>query len=145
MTTEYRRPLPKIAESNKPYWEGAKKHQLMAQGCKDCGSFRYPPRIMCPNCNSLNYEWKPVSGKGELFSFIVVPAYPLRGSPMGRWPLDDYPINVAIVQLSDAKEVRMISTIIDCPLEDLKVGMPLEVVFDEVTPEVTLPKFKPAK
>jgi hypothetical protein len=144
MTAHYQRPLPKISEANKPFWEGLRKHQLLAQACPDCGSFRYPPRPMCPNCNSFKAEWRPVSGKGELFSFIVVPAYPFKGAPMGRWPHDDYPINIAIVQLSDAKEIRMISTIVDCPLSDLRVGMPVEVIFDEVTPEVTLAKFRPA-
>jgi hypothetical protein len=100
---------------------------------------------MCPNCNSLNEEWSQVSGKGEVFSYIIVPAYPLRGSPMGYWPQDDYPINIAIIQLSDAKDVRMVSTIVDCPFEDIRVGMPVEVVFDDVSAEVTLPKFRPVK
>ena len=62
---------------------------------------------------------------------------------MATWPADGYPINVAIVALPDADGVHLASNVVGCEAKDLKVGMKVSVVYEDVTPEVTLPKFKP--
>lgn len=144
MTNEYRRPLPKISETTRPFWEGCKRHELLIQRCGDCGTYRFPPRPMCPKCNSMNSGWSKVSGKGEIFSFIVVPGFKLQAAPMGSWPEDGYPINVVIVELPDAGGVHIVSNLVECRSEEIKVGMPVKVVFEDVTEEITLPKFRPA-
>jgi uncharacterized OB-fold protein len=98
---------------------------------------------MCPECNSTQSEWKPVKGEGKIASFTVIPHYEPRAVPMATWPADDYPIMVIIVELPDADNVHLVSNIINCKPEEIKVGMEVTVAFEDVTDEITLPKFAP--
>lgn len=138
MTTEYKKPLPRPMhpELTKPFWEAAKRHELVMPRCKTCDHFFFYPREECPRCLSTNLEWAKVSGRGRLYSYTVVrqPANPAFN--------DDVPYVYAVVQLEEGP--RMVSAVVDCPLEELRVDMPLVAVFDDVTPEWTLVKFKPA-
>ncbi|MEE8414082.1 MAG: Zn-ribbon domain-containing OB-fold protein [Dehalococcoidales bacterium] len=132
---QYNKPLPYVHEETRPFWEGTKRHEVLIQRCKDCGKFRFYPRSTCIYCLSDNTEWVKVSGKAKVYSFTIAyrPARPAFA--------DDAPYNVAIIELEEG--IRMISNIVDCANEDIKVDMPVEVVFDDVTPEITLLKFKP--
>ena len=141
--SEYQKPLPKARGEGKEFWEGCKRHELLIQKCKKCGSFRFPPQPMCSECKSMEIEWSKVSGKGNVHSFIIVRKTkdisvrsPLRGF--------DYPYAVVLIELPGAGGVHMVSNMVDCELEEIKIGMPVEVVFDDVTEEITLPKFKPS-
>ncbi|MDA8373675.1 MAG: OB-fold domain-containing protein [Actinomycetota bacterium] len=84
-----------------------------------------------------------MSGKGRIATFTVIPGYQRRAVPMFTWPSDAYPINVIIVELPDADGVHIVSNIVDCDLDELRVGMEVEVVFEDVTDEITLPRFRP--
>ncbi len=138
---EYQKPLPRISEQTKGFWEGCKRHELLIPKCNDCGAYRFPPRVMCPECNSTNVEWSKVSGRGKVYSFII----PHRQAP-GEFPARgfDYPYAVVLVELPDAGGVRIASNLVDCELDNIKIGMPVDVVFDDVTDKVTLPKFRPS-
>jgi hypothetical protein len=127
--------LPLITKDYQEFWEGCRKHELRIQRCKSCAAFRHYPRPMCPRCNSTDYEWVRVSGKGKLYTWTTVhyPAHPAFA---------DVPYVVAIVELAEG--VRMVTNLIDCPLEDLYIGMPVEVVFEDVGEDMALPKFRPA-
>jgi len=134
---EYRKPLPSTTwVESKEYWEGCKNHELRIQRCKDCGAYRWYPRPMCHQCNSMNVEWVKASGKGTVYIWTVVV------HPTGAVWVDEVPYTVAIVELEEG--VRMLSNMVDCEPEELRVGMPVEVVFDDVTDQVTLPRFRPA-
>ena len=134
-TAGYQKPLPIPTRDTIEYWEGCKRHQLPLQRCQNCGAFRFYPRPMCPNCNSMDYEWVKAIGKGRVYSWTVA---------VQRFhPALEVPYIIAIVELEEG--VRMTSNIIDCKPEELSVGMPVEVIFDDVTEDITLPKFKPAK
>lgn len=134
---EYKKPLPTTTwEEAKEYWEGCRNHRLRIQKCKDCGSYRWYPRLMCHRCNSMDVEWVKVSGKGTVYSWTVVE------HPTGAIWVDEVPYIVVIVELDEG--VRMVSNMVDCRPDELRVGMPVEVVFDDVTEQVTLPKFRPA-
>jgi uncharacterized protein len=135
MTTDYRKPLPYIHKETKPYWDGAKRHELTLPKCRSCNQYYFYPRDFCPSCFSFDVEWVKVSGRGVIYSFTVCH----RGSPGFE---GDAPYNIALVELEEG--VRMMSNIVECPDADLTIGMPVEVVFDDVTEEVTLPRFKPA-
>jgi hypothetical protein len=91
---------------------------------------------MCPNCGSWNAEWARLSGKGKVYTYVVAhqPFHPAFAS--------DAPYAVAIVELEEG--VRLMSNIVDCEPDDMYIGMPVEVVYDDVTEEVTLPRFKKA-
>jgi uncharacterized OB-fold protein len=132
--SEYIKPLPRPTATSRPFWDAAKRHQLQLQRCGGCSSFIYYPRDRCPNCLSERLEWTPVSGRGKLYSYTVVRRASTRS-------FSDKPYVLAIVELDEG--VRM-TTNIEAPPESVKVGMPVTVYFDDVTPEKTLVKFKPA-
>ena len=108
----------------------------MLQKCAACGNPRYFPRITCPFCGSEAYDWMKASGKSTLYSYVVVhpPTLPVFKN--------DVPYPVILVEMEEGP--RMVSNVMDCPIDDLVIGMPLEVVFDNVTEDLTLPKFKRA-
>lgn len=134
---DYKKPLPYIHDETKPFWDRTKKHELWIQHCKDCERFYFYPRSFCPHCLSYNVEWTRATGKGKIYSFTVAhrPASP-EFQP-------DIPYNITLVELEEG--VRLMSNIVECDNEDLQIDLPVEVVFDDVTPEITLPKFKPVK
>ena len=136
MSERYEKLLPPINDMNRPYWQGAKRHELLLQKCQECGHYRYPPGETCPSCLSDRLGWAKVSGRGAVYSWTVFhqayhPAYK-----------DDVPYAVVAVELEEGP--RMITNLVNCRIEDIQIGMPVEVVFDDVTEEVTLPKFRPA-
>jgi uncharacterized OB-fold protein len=133
---EYKKQLPVITSSDKPFWEAARKHELMAYRCLNCGTF-YSQVTDCIACDSPRMAWVRVSGKGKVFTFCV-----FHQSFHPAWK-DDIPYNVTYVKLDEGPD--LISNIVDCPNKDIYIDMPVEVVFDDVTDEVTLPKFRPVK
>ena len=135
MTETYRKPLPYIHDETRPYWDAAKRRELLLRKCRSCGRYHFYPRDFCPSCFSFDVEWVPSSGRGVVYSFTICH----RPAPGFE---KDLPYNLVLIELEEG--VRMMSTVVECPNEDIKVGMAVEVVFDEVTPEVTLPRFRPA-
>ena len=134
--TQYAKPLPDITALTQPFWDGTKAHQLRIQRCDDCGTFRFIPREVCPQCASVNATWTPVSGKGTLYTYSIVYRAP---NPAFQ---ADVPYVVAQVLLAEGP--RIMSHLVGCPLDQVRVGMPVEVFFEDVTPQVTLYKFRPA-
>jgi uncharacterized OB-fold protein len=144
MTTDYDRPLPRFySEGSREFYEAAKAHELRIQQCAGCDRFRFPPQPMCPECHSLESRWTQVSGTGRIHTFTVIRSFEPRSVPMFTWPSDRYPIVVVLVTLPDAGGVNIVSNIVDCDPDDLRIGMEVEVVFDDVTDKITLPKFRP--
>ena len=129
------KPMPGMNEDSAPYWEGTRQGELRAQCCSDCGHLRFPPAIVCPKCLSENATWRRLSGRGTVYTFIIVhrPQHPAF--------LVDAPYNVAIIELEEG--LKMHTNIIDCSDEDLRIGMPVEAVFEKINDDVTLPKFRP--
>jgi len=134
MTTEYSKPLPTITEENREFWEGSKRGKLRMQKCGDCSHIRYPISHVCPKCLSGKFAWTDLSGRGEVFSYIVF--HQLYNKAFEK----DVPYNVALVQLEEGP--RMYSNVVGVDNDAVKVGDKLEVVFDAVTPEVTIPRFR---
>ena len=132
---EYTKPLPSMDERKKPFWQAAKKHELVMQRCLNCGRFRNPPAEICPACLSSGVEWSRVSGQGTVYSWTV---YHRAFHPAFA---QDVPYAVALIELKEGP--RLFSTIIGCKLDEIYIGMPVEVVFEDVTPEIALPKFRP--
>ena len=138
MTTEYNKPLPNPVspELSKPFWDAAKRHELMVPRCKTCSNLFFYPREVCPDCLSSDLEWSTVSGRGRLHTYTIV------HQPVNAAFRDDVPYIYAMIQLDEGP--RMVSNLVDCPIDDVEMDMPVTAVFDDVTPEVTLVKFKPA-
>ena len=131
------KPLPAVTEDNAPYWESCRAGRLSVQRCGGCAELRWPPSVLCPHCLAEGGEWVALSGRGTIYSFIVVhrPQHPAF--------FEDAPYNVAIVELEEG--IRTHTTIVDCANDALRVGLPVEVTFDKVNDEVTLPRFRPRR
>lgn len=135
--SSYAKPLPQADPITKPYWESVKAHAMQLQRCGACGLYVFYPRALCPNCFSDALEWTPVSGRGVVHAFTIPHRHPLPAFQ------PDLPYVVAIVELEEG--AKMMSNLVDVPPDPARiaVGMPVEVVYDDVTSEVTLPKFRP--
>lgn len=133
--SEYNLPLPLITTLSKVFWDGCKENKLLYQHCKDCDEVIFFPKYLCPNCMSHNLEWLESKGKGRINTFTVTYDF----APPAFMAVTPYA--VAIIEMDEG--YRMMSNIVDCDFEGLECEMPVEVVFDAVTPEVTLPKFRP--
>lgn len=133
---EYKKPLPDIKPWTQAFWDGTKQRKLLVQKCNDCGVSIFSPKRVCPECWSDNLSWFEASGKGKVYSYTIT----YEG--VEHFFEEDLPMILAWVDLEE-DGVRMLTNIVDCDPENLEIGMDLEVVFEDVTPEVTLPKFKP--
>lgn len=133
-----KKPVPVINPWAKPFWEAARKEQLVYQRCRDCGTNVFYPRIACTNCFSDNLDWVQSSGRGTVYSYTVVE----NNCPSAF--ISDLPFVIAIVKLEE-KGVQMLSNIVGCDPKDVRCDMPVEVVFEKLNDEVTLPKFRPVK
>ena len=132
--------LPKLTDETKEFWNGFKLHELRVQRCRQCQAYRFPPQIMCPKCQSLSVEWSKVSGKGTLYSFAV----PYRPSP-GDYPIPDmnYPYIIVLVELDEFSGLRLAGNMIGCNIDDIKIGMPVEAIFEDINEDISLPRFIP--
>lgn len=133
----YKRPLPRRRGMAGEFYQFCKQHELRFQRCTDCGTWRHVPRDMCARCGSFNWEWAKSSGKGKVFSWTTAM------QPMLPQFADLVPYSPVVIEMEEG--VRLVSWVIDVPPEELRLDLPVEVVFDDVTPEVTLPKFRRAK
>ncbi|MFO8011607.1 MAG: Zn-ribbon domain-containing OB-fold protein [Dehalococcoidia bacterium] len=142
MTVEYNpeKTIPHPAQwhvlyrSSTPFWDGAKEHKLMLQKCKSCGSWLNPPRPMCPKCRSTESEWVAARGKGTIYSWVTYNEAP--------HPAFKTPYAAVLVELEEGP--RIVSNMTDVKPEDISIGMPVEVTFEEIDEKLTLPKFKKA-
>ena len=130
------RVMPTPTPETKHYWDGAKDGKLILQKCNDCSDNYFPPRPFCPKCGSRSVQEFQASGKGALYSYVInhLP------SP-GFTP----PFAIAVVELEEGP--RLMSNIVECEQtpEALELDMPLEVTFEKLNDDITLPQFKPAK
>ena len=129
-------PVPVPNPDNAGFWDACRRGELRVQRCAHCRAWRHHPRPMCPQCGSRDYEWALTSGRGVVHTFTIVhrPTLPAFEPAL--------PYNVVAVRLDEG--VFMVSNLVDCPLEQIRIGMPVEVVFEPLSDEITLPKFKPA-
>lgn len=146
MTSEYRRPVPRPTmnpELTAPFWAGTKRHELWLQNCKPCNRFIFYPREACPECwaHGDDLVWTKASGMGRVHSYTVVyqPAHPAFGEFM--------PQAQVLIELDEG--VRMVGNMVDVTSEEfradpavLPVNQRVEAVFEDVTPEWTLIKWR---
>ena len=125
---------PRVDLDNQGFWEAVRQHKLVFQKCKDCGLLVHRPRPMCPRCNSMEREWAPSTGKGVVYSWVNF-VY-----ANAAYPGIKVPYTVVVVEMAEG--VRIISNLYDVKPEEVYVGMPVEVVFDDIADDLTLPKFR---
>ncbi|GMV56414.1 MAG: hypothetical protein AMXMBFR6_22190 [Betaproteobacteria bacterium] len=130
----YEKPLPIVDPDSAPYWAGTREHKLLLPRCRDCGRHHFYPRALCPHCHSDNLEWVQASGHGSIYSYIIC------NRPAGPVFKADCPYVVAIIALDEGP--RMMTNIVGTDPATVRVGQKVAVCFEDVTPEITLPKFK---
>ena len=135
-TRQYTKPLPELEGLSGEFYGFCTRGELRFQRCTDCRAWRHVPREMCAGCGSLEWEWARASGRGSVFTWTVV------GRALHPAFQEDTPYAPAVVEMDEG--VRLLSQVVDCPPAALEIGMPVEVVFDDVTDEITLPKFRRA-
>ena len=132
---ELKRSLPLPTPETRHFWEGTRAGELLVQRCGECRHVYFPPRPFCPKCASRNVATLKASGKAKLYSYVI-----------NQRPAPGFtaPYAIAVVELAEGP--RMMTNIVGCPQtpEALQLDMPLEVVFEKQTDEITLPLFKPA-
>lgn len=134
---DYKKPLPKPLPWSKFFWDSCKQEKLFIQRCKDCGKNIFYPKLYCPFCLSREVGWFQATGKGRIYTYMVVYAYQPTEFD------EDVPYVIAVIDLEEG--VRMMSNIVDSDVKDIRCDAPVEVIFDKVTKEFTLPKFRLVK
>ena len=136
MSEAPRKNLPQITPETAEYWAGCRRHELLIQRCADCGAAQFYPRMFCTNCSGSKVQWVRTSGRARLVTFSVV------HRAVSQAYAGEVPYVIALVELEEGP--TMMTNVIGCSPESLKIGMSLEVVFDDWPEGVTVSKFRPA-
>ena len=130
------KPVPVPTKETQPYWDGCKQHELRVQKCTACGHHQFYPRLYCSACMSDQIEWIKASGRAKVLSYTIV------YRPVTQAFSSDVPYVVAMVTLAEGPQ--MMTNIVGCEPEQVYIGMPVQVTFEDWTEEISIPKFKPA-
>lgn len=136
MPTRSERPRPVADECSQPFWEAAQRHQLVIQRCRECGYFNHPPRPVCDACLSQHLEFEPVSGRGTIHSFTIMHQPNIAGFE------DQIPYLNILVELEEQPLLLMVSNLPIAEREKVRIGARVEVYFEKVDAELTLPQFR---
>ena len=132
------RPLPVPDELTAPLWGAAREHRLEIQRCAACRRWQHVPDLLCSFCGSAELNFEPVSGRASLYSWTVIHDPPAPGFA------DMLPLIVGLVELEEQERLLVAANVIGASEDSLRLGLRLEVIFEFVTGEVTLPQFRPA-
>jgi uncharacterized OB-fold protein len=127
-------PLPAPGPDDRAFWDGCRRHVLLVQQCLECGALRFWGQPMCESCTSVEAQPLPASGRGTIWSFTTT-----HHAFAPAWT-QVVPYTIVVVRLDEGP--RMTSTLVGADPADVRIGLPVEVVFEDVTPEVTLPRFR---
>ena len=131
----FEKPLPQPNADTKPFWDGCREHQLRFQKCQSCHHVRWPPSLICPMCYSYDTEWIVANGKGRVYTFAIYhQAYHKAFA-------NDLPYVTAIIELEEG--LHLLSNIVDCSPEKVRCDMPVAVIWDDISDEFSLPRFRP--
>lgn len=131
------RALPQPTPETQHFWDGCQAGELRLQRCRACAQSYFPPRPFCPHCASRDVEIYAASGKATLYSYVI--------NHRPRPDMGAKPHSIAVVTLAEGP--RMMTNVIGCPQtpEALQLDMPLQVVFEKQSDEISLPLFTPAE
>lgn len=129
-------PGPQPTTEDQPFWDYCQQRELRFQRCAACRRFRHPPTPVCPHCHSFDSEWIAAPETGEVFSFSIVhhPAHPAMKGKL--------PYNLVVVDFPACDHARLVSNLIDVPPEEIRIGMPVTVVWETAGNGMLVPRFK---
>jgi uncharacterized OB-fold protein len=130
-------PLPLVGDEEcLPFWEGTRRGEIRFPKCQVCNRFHWYPCTLCPFCYSPNIKWQALTSQARLFTWAYVkwnlPAYGIRG-----------PFVMILVEFDEAPGLYLTSDLIECRPENVRIGMPLQVVFQRINNKLMMPLFKP--
>ncbi len=133
--SEIAKPVPAVTPQMVPFFDAARQGELKVQRCTECGALRFPAREICAECLSRQHAWVRVSGRGEVLSFNIMhqayhPAFAA-----------EVPYAVVVVKLEEGPAI--VSNLVGVKPDLIRCGMPVEVVFEKVNDQISLPKFRP--
>ncbi|MET0378312.1 MAG: OB-fold domain-containing protein [Spongiibacteraceae bacterium] len=128
------RPLPALNYDSRAFWTGGERGELLIYRCQDCSYYVHPPVRFCPQCESRKVEPEPVSGRGVVTSFTVNHKQWLPNLPV--------PYVLALVSIAEQEDVRLVTNIVNCPVDSVNIGMPVQVRFEQ-NEDLWVPLFEP--
>jgi uncharacterized OB-fold protein len=129
------RPLPALDKDSEFFWKGGAGGRLLICRCEACGRYQHPPSPYCPGCGAGKVSPAAVSGRARVATYTV---------NYQTWvPGLETPYVFAAVELVEQPELYVLTNIVDCPVEDVRIGLEVEVVF-EAHGEIYLPMFRPS-
>ena len=126
---------PPRGHDNAWWWDGVQRGELLIQRCKKCGVLRHPPRPMCGECQSVEWDSVQASGSGTVYSHTIL-HHP-------KFPGFEYPVICALIELAEG--TRIVSNVVGCEADDVRIGMPVQVSIENVDEEMKLPLFRPVR
>ena len=121
----------------RPFWEAANEKRLVIQHCRACDRLQHPPGRRCHQCGSDEHlEWREMGGRATIYNYCVVHDSPVRILQ------DEQPFNVAVVMLDEDPGIQMYSHLPGTPVDEVPVGTPVEVVFEETANGQLVPEWR---
>lgn len=121
------KPVPVPDALSKPFWDAVQERRLVLQTCTACNRKQYPPEPRCAACGSAEHlEWREVKGRGRIYGYCVM--YDSRLIPLH----EDQPFNIAVIKLEEDPEIMFFSHLPGTPPDQVPVGAPVEVYFEEL-------------
>jgi uncharacterized OB-fold protein len=136
MADVFARPLPRLQGYTAEFYAWTKQRELRFQRCTGCGRWRHVPRSVCAGCGSTAWEWARSAGKGCVYTFSITHR-PMHPAFLAT------PYATVVVELDEGP--RVMTWLRDVPPEDVRIGLRVEVVFEDVSDDVTLPMFRPSR
>ncbi len=134
------KPLPQPTSISRPFWQAAAQQRLVMQRCTRCNAYVWTPRAACFECGSEALEWQQLCGRGAVHSFTVIRQVAGRGASAAF--AAGLPYVLALIDLEEGP--RMLSNVIGCGVDDVVIDMRVDVVFEQASDTIWLPKFRPA-
>lgn len=128
-------PMPLADATTLPFWQAAAEHRLVVQRCAACAHTRHPPAPVCPECRSEAAEWLELDGRGELYTYTIVHRPLAAGQAL--------PFVIAVVALAGSGGLRMISNVVGVDPAALEIGMPVQLVWEDMSADLAIPRFRP--
>lgn len=126
-------PLPVPDSDTQPFWDGCQEDRFLLPRCSACATSRWPPGPICPSCQCADTDWVETSGRGSLYSWVVVT------HPVDDVLVDQIPYVVGMIELEEG--VRVVGNVLGCEPDEVYDGMPVRVVFEEMG-GMRLPNFE---
>lgn len=127
--------LPRPTPLTEAWWAACRGHELLIQHCSACGAHQFYPRSLCTTCGGSDLDWVRASGRGHIETFTVI------RHPVSKAYAPEVPYAIALVRLDEGP--RMMASLNGVAVEDVAVGMAVEVMFEQWTEDVTMPLFRP--